>query len=73
MLGLSDLGSPTIGTMIYWAGYYQALLARRFSWLAAPIITSVLLVVSMYLISISLGRYLDPRTRLKAMAARSAA
>jgi len=73
VLGLSDLGSPTIGTMIYWAGYYQALLARRFWWLGAPIITSVLLVVSMYLISISLGRYLDPRTRLKSMAARSAA
>jgi peptide/nickel transport system permease protein len=73
VLGLSDLGSPTIGTMIYWAGYYQALLARRFWWLGAPIITSVLLVVSMYLISISLGRYLDPRTRLKSLAARSAA
>lgn len=68
VLGLSDLGSPTIGTMIYWAGYYQALLAKRFWWLGAPIITSVLLVVSMYLISISLGRYLDPRTRLKVLA-----
>jgi peptide/nickel transport system permease protein len=73
VLGLSDLGTPSIGTMIYWAGYYQALLARRFWWLAAPIISSVLLVVAMYLISISLGRYLDPRTRLKALAARSAA
>jgi peptide/nickel transport system permease protein len=73
VLGLSDLGSPTIGTMIYWAGYYQALLARRFWWLGAPIITSVLLVVGMYLVSISLGRYLDPRTRLKSLVARSAA
>ncbi len=72
VLGLSDLGTPTIGTMIYWAGYYQALLARRFWWLGAPIVTSVLLVVAMYLLSISLGRYLDPRTRLKALAARSA-
>jgi peptide/nickel transport system permease protein len=72
VLGLSDLGSPTIGTMIYWAGYYQALLAKRFWWLGAPIITSILLVVSMYLISISLGRYLDPRSRLKAIAARAA-
>jgi peptide/nickel transport system permease protein len=71
VLGLSDLGSPTIGTMIYWAGYYQALLARRFWWLAAPIVASVLLVVAMYLLSISLGSYLDPRTRLKALAARS--
>jgi peptide/nickel transport system permease protein len=72
VLGLSDLGSPTIGTMIYWAGYYQALLARRFWWLGAPIVTSVLLVVAMYLVSISLGRYLDPRTRLKVLVARSA-
>ena len=73
VLGLNDLGTPSIGTMIYWAGYYQALLARRFWWLAAPIISSVLLVVAMYLLSISLGQYLDPRTRLKALAARSAA
>src|SRR6266498_6052475 len=71
VLGLSDLGTPTIGTMIYWAGYYQALLARRFWWLGAPIVTSVLLVVSMYLLSISLGNYLDPRTRLKTLVARS--
>jgi peptide/nickel transport system permease protein len=71
VLGLSDLGSPTIGTMIYWAGYYQAMLARRFWWLGAPIVTSVLLVVGMYLVSISLGRYLDPRTRLKTLVARS--
>ncbi|MDQ6671052.1 MAG: ABC transporter permease [Chloroflexota bacterium] len=73
VLGLSDLSSPTIGTMIYWAGYYQALLARRFWWLGAPIVTSVLLVVGMYLVSISLGRYLDPRTRLKTLVARSTA
>lgn len=73
VLGLSDLGTPSIGTMIYWAGYYQALLARRFWWLAAPIVSSVLLVVAMYLISISLGQYLDPRTRLRALAARNAA
>jgi peptide/nickel transport system permease protein len=73
VLGLSDLGSPTIGTMIYWAGYYQALLARRFWWLGAPILASVLLVVGMYLVSVSLGNYLDPRTRLKALVARSGA
>jgi len=72
VLGLSDLGSPSIGTMIYWAGYYQALLARRFWWVGAPIVASVLLVVGMYLVSLGLGSYLDPRTRLKNLAARSA-
>jgi peptide/nickel transport system permease protein len=73
VLGLSDLSSPTIGTMIYWAGYYQALLTRRLWWLAAPIVSSVLLVVAMYLVSMSLGTYLDPRTRLKVLVQRSAA
>jgi peptide/nickel transport system permease protein len=73
VLGLSDLSSPTIGTMIYWAGYYQALLTRRLWWLAAPIVASVLLVVAMYLVSMSLGTYLDPRTRLKMLVHRDPA
>jgi peptide/nickel transport system permease protein len=65
ILGLSDLATPTIGTMIYWANYYQALLARKFWWLIAPIVASILIVVSFYLLSTSLTEYLDPRTRLK--------
>jgi peptide/nickel transport system permease protein len=67
ILGVSDLATPTIGTMIYWANYYQAMLARKFWWLAAPIIASILIVIAFYLISISLSEYLDPRTRLKRM------
>src|SRR6266567_3390084 len=69
ILGLSDLNMPTIGTMIYFANYYQALLAKHIWTIGAPIITSVLLVVAMYLVSISLGRYLDPRTRLRSLVA----
>jgi peptide/nickel transport system permease protein len=65
VLGLSDLQVPTIGTMIYWANYYQSLLARRWWWLATPIIITVLIVVAFYLLSTALSTYLDPRTRLK--------
>ena len=65
ILGLSNLSEVTIGTTIYWANYYQALLANRLWWLAAPILLSILIVVSFYLLSTSLGTYLDPRTRLK--------
>jgi peptide/nickel transport system permease protein len=65
ILGLSDLSTPTIGTMIYWAQYYQAMLSRRFWWLLAPIGASVIIVVGFYLLSTSLTEYLDPRTRLK--------
>jgi len=65
VLGLSDLGTPTIGTMIYWANYYQALLTAKYWWLAAPIVVCILVVVAFYLLSTSLSVYLDPRTRLK--------
>jgi peptide/nickel transport system permease protein len=64
VLGLSDLGAQTVGTMIYWGNYYQALLTNRTWVLAAPIASSVLIVVGFYLVSISLTNYLDPRTRL---------
>jgi ABC-type dipeptide/oligopeptide/nickel transport systems, permease components len=72
ILGLSNVSLPTIGTMIYWANYYQALLARRWWWLLAPIAITILVVVAFYLISSALGVYLDPRTRLKNLAAKGA-
>jgi len=72
ILGLSDLQIPTIGTMIYWANYYQSLLARRWWWLATPIVITVVIVVAFYLLSTSLGTYLDPRTRLKNLTAKAA-
>src|SRR5690606_7492450 len=65
VLGLSDLTAPSIGTMIYWGNYYQALLTNRTWVLIAPIGASVIAVVGFYLISIGLSDYLDPRTRLK--------
>jgi peptide/nickel transport system permease protein len=65
ILGLSDLSTPTVGTMIYWAQYYQAMLARRFWLLIVPIAATVIVVVGFYLVSTSLTEYLDPRTRLK--------
>jgi peptide/nickel transport system permease protein len=64
ILGLSDLGTPTIGTMIYWGNYYNALLSNRLWVLIAPIAASVLIVVGFHLVSVSLSRFLDPRTRL---------
>ncbi len=65
VLGLSDLNAPSIGTMIYWGNYYQALLTNRIWVLAAPIGASVIVVVGFYLVSSGLSGYLDPRSRLK--------
>ncbi len=64
VLGLSDLNSQSIGTMIYWGNYYQALLTNRVWVVAAPIAASILVVIGFYLVSISLSNFLDPRSRL---------
>jgi peptide/nickel transport system permease protein len=64
VLGLSDLGAQTVGTMLYWGNYYQALLTGRTWVLVAPVVATIILVVGFYLVSIGIGTYLDPRTRL---------
>ena len=67
VLGLTQLAVPTIGTTIYWANYYDALLAGRLWWLAPPIIAAIVLVVAFYQLSTSLSQYLDPRTRVNSV------
>ncbi len=64
VLGLSALSIPSIGTMIYWGNYYQALLANHIWVLVAPIAASIIVVVGFHLVSIGVSEYLDPRTRL---------
>ena len=63
-LGLSDLSSPTIGTMIYWGNYYQSLWVNRAWVLVAPVVAAILTVLGFYLVSLGLSEYLDPRKRL---------
>ncbi len=63
-LGLSDLNSPTIGTMIYWGNYYQSLWVNRAWVLVAPVVAAILTVLGFYLVSLGLSDYLDPRKRL---------
>lgn len=64
VLGLTDLTAQTIGTMLYWGNYYQALLSNRTWMLIPPVVATIVVVVGFYLISIGLSVYLDPRTRL---------
>ena len=70
ILGLSDLDTQSIGTMLYWGNYYQSLLTGRIWVLAAPISASIFVVVGFYLVSLGLGGYLDPRTRLARLQAK---
>ena len=63
-LGLADLDSQTIGSMIYWGNYYQSIPAGRPWVMLAPIAASVLMVLGFYLLSVGISEYLDPRKRL---------
>lgn len=66
-LGLSQMTSQSIGTMIYWGNYYNALLAKRYYILTAPVITTILIVVGLYMMSTGISNFLDPRSRLARM------
>ncbi|HHV00895.1 MAG: ABC transporter permease [Defluviitoga tunisiensis] len=65
VLGLSSLEIPTIGTTIYWAMQYQAIFRGIWWWILTPIILSVLFFVALYMLSVSISEFLDPRTRLQ--------
>ncbi len=64
ILGLSDLDTQSIGSMIYWGNYYQSLLTNKVWVLIAPIAASIVIVVGFYMVSVGLSEYLDPRKRL---------
>jgi peptide/nickel transport system permease protein len=68
VFGLSSLQEATLGTMIYWALKYQAMVRGLWWWIAAPVITVVFIVLSLYLVSIGVAEYLNPRTRLHRIA-----
>jgi peptide/nickel transport system permease protein len=65
LIGLTDLRIPTLGSVLKWAIDYQAMLLRLWWWVLAPIVAAVILFVALYLISVSISEYLDPRARIQ--------
>ncbi len=65
ILGLTNVLIPTLGTMLYWAINYHAILLGRWWWVLTPVVLSVLLFVALYWMSVSVSEYLDPRTRVQ--------
>ncbi len=55
VIGLSSAQQATLGTMIYWALQYQALLGQRYVWIGAPVVAIVLLFIGLFLISSGLS------------------
>jgi peptide/nickel transport system permease protein len=70
VLALTDITQPTIGVSIYWANQYTALTAGIWWWLAVPVAAVVLLFIGLFLLSVSMNEYIDPRTRLDRVGSR---
>ncbi len=69
IIGLVNLDIPTLGTMIFWALSYQAILLGYWWWLLTPVVLSIFLFIALYWLSVSISEYLDPRTRIQRVGA----
>jgi peptide/nickel transport system permease protein len=64
VLGFTDVNTPTIGGMIYWANQHTAMVSGIWWWIAFPVVAVVMLFVGLFLLAISMNEYIDPRSRL---------
>ena len=64
VLGFTDIETPTIGGMIYWANQHSALVSGIWWWILFPIATIVMAFVGLFLLAVSMNEYIDPRSRL---------
>ncbi|SFV38745.1 peptide/nickel transport system permease protein [Devosia crocina] len=55
VIGLSSAQQATLGTMIYWAINYQALLGGKYVWIGSPVIAIVVLFIGLFLVSSGLS------------------
>ncbi|MCB0035054.1 MAG: ABC transporter permease [Anaerolineales bacterium] len=69
IIGLTNLDIPTLGTMIYWALSYQAILLGYWWWILTPVVLSIFLFIALYWLSVSISEYLDPRSRIQRVGA----
>jgi peptide/nickel transport system permease protein len=65
IFGLSSMDEATLGTMLYWSLKYQALFTGSWWWILAPVVSSIMLFISLYITSMGLSEYLNPRIRLR--------
>ncbi len=64
ILGLSILSEDTLGTMIYWSMMsFGAFFRGIWWWVLPPIVVFIVLFASLYLISVGISEYLDPKHR----------
>ena len=51
VIGLSNLAVPTLGSSLYWALNYNAILTQQYTWIFTPVVLTVLLFLGLFLTS----------------------
>ena len=67
VIGFTNIETPTVGTMIYWANQHTAMVAGVWWWILFPVILVIMTFLGLYLLSVSVNEYIDPRSRLMRM------
>jgi peptide/nickel transport system permease protein len=69
VIGFTNIETPTIGTMIYWANQHTAMVAGIWWWVLAPVATVIMTFIGLFLLSVSMNEFIDPRSRFARMGA----
>jgi peptide/nickel transport system permease protein len=69
VLGFTDINTPTIGVMIYWANQHTAMVAGIWWWIFFPVLLVVMTFIGLFLLAVSMNEHIDPRSRLSRVGA----
>ena len=64
VLGFTDINTPTVGVLIYWANQHTALVAGVWWWILFPVLLVVITFIGLFLLAVSMNEHIDPRSRL---------
>lgn len=67
VLGFTDIETPTVGTMIFWANQHSALVFGTWWWVVFPTLLVTVTFIGLFLLAVSMNEYIDPRSRLSRM------
>lgn len=61
VIGLSNVAVPTLGSIIFWALNYNAMMIGQVLWIVAPIVATVLMFLGLFLLSTGYNEYFAER------------
>ncbi|GGA41907.1 ABC transporter permease [Pelagibacterium lentulum] len=67
VLGFTNVNIPTVGTTLYWANNHSAMVVGVWWWILIPVLLIVMLFIGLFLLTVAMNEYIDPRSRLRRM------